>query len=74
MSVSLVKIPIAASNAQGARVLIGSIPVEVRSVRVTEPGRVVVIGLTANGAEVSRVFPAGQALAPAPAWRFRADR
>jgi len=73
MPVSLVKIPVAASNAAGVAVRLGAIPVRVTSVEpyAADPGKVVLVGLTLNGAQVAKVLPAGFALAPVPAWVFR---
>lgn len=65
-AVSLTKIPVAAANARNARIAIGGIPVLVRDVTPVRPGAVLLVGVTANGAEVSRVFPAGQTFAPVP--------
>lgn len=71
MSVSLVKIPIAASNARGARVRLGGIPVTVRDVLPARPGYVLLVAVTTHGAEVSRVLAAGATLAPVPGWVYR---
>ena len=71
MPVSLVKIPVAASNARGVAVRLGGIPVRIRQVEPLGDGRVVLVGVTLNGAEVHRVLPAGFALAPVPAWVIR---
>lgn len=67
MSVSLVKRPVTADNAAGARILIGGRPVLVKSVTAgPRYGSVILVGLTVNGAEVARVFPAGTVVTPAP--------
>lgn len=71
MPVSLVKIPVAASNARGARVRLGGIPVTVRDVKPARPGHVLLVAVTVHGAEVSRILPAGATLAPVPGWVFR---
>lgn len=71
MPVSLVKIPVVASNSRGAIVRLGGIPVHVIRVQSLGTGRVIVVGLTLNGAEVSRVLAAGAPLAPVPAWTIR---
>ena len=71
MSVSLVKIPVAASNARDVCVRLGGIPVRIRQVDPLGDGRVVLVGVTLNGAEVRKVLPAGQGLAPVPAWTVR---
>lgn len=71
MPVSLVKIPVAASNTRGVAVRLGGIPVRVHEVEPLGDGRVVLVGVTLNGARVHRVFPAGAPLAPVPAWTIR---
>jgi hypothetical protein len=71
MSVSLVKIPVAASNARGTRVRLGGIPVTVRDVRPARPGYVLLVAQTVHGADVYRVLAAGAVLAPVPGWVFR---
>lgn len=71
MPVSLVKIPIAASNARDAAVFLGGIPVRVRDVKPARPGHVLLVCATPHGAEVSRVLAAGAILAPVPAWVVR---
>lgn len=73
MSVSLVKIPVPASNAvPGARVRLGPIPVQVISNEPYRPGYVLIVGLTLNGATVAKVLPAGTGLATVPPWVYRA--
>lgn len=71
MAVSLVKIPIAASNARDCAVRLGGIAVRVSDVKPAGPGRVLLVGTTLNGAEVHKVLAAGALLAPVPAWVIR---